>query len=121
MPTRDPGQTAAMVGRPYDEARDLAAVTRMWREVGWIDDSDGQAESLRRFLARDTALLADVHGEAECMVHRTPGSMRYVDTDLPLCAISGVTTASSRGIRSRSRSLPSATGPPIIRWYIHRM
>ncbi|HAS10693.1 MAG TPA: hypothetical protein DCS55_09295, partial [Acidimicrobiaceae bacterium] len=82
-----------MVGRAYEEERDLAAVTRMWREVGWIDDSDGQAEALRRFLDRGTALLADVHGEAECMVHRTAGSIRYVDTDLPLCAISGVTTS----------------------------
>lgn len=82
-----------MVGRPYDEQRDLAAVTRMWREVGWIDDSDEQAEALRRFLGRGTALLADVAGEAECMVHRTPGSIRYVTTDLPLCAISGVTTS----------------------------
>lgn len=82
-----------MVGRPYEEERDLAAVTRMWREVGWIDDSDDQAEALRRFLDRGTALLADVHGEAECMVHRTPGSLRYVATDLTLCAISGVTTS----------------------------
>lgn len=82
-----------MAGRPYAEERDLAAVTRMWREVGWIDDSDGQAGALRRFLGRGTALLADVDGEAECMVHRTPGSIRYVATDLPLCVISGVTTS----------------------------
>ncbi len=83
----------AMVGRPYEEERDLAAVTRMWREVGWIDDSDDQAAALRRFLGRGTPLLADVAGEAECMVHRTSGSMRYGTTDLPLCAITGVTTS----------------------------
>jgi hypothetical protein len=82
-----------MVGRPYDEDRDLASVTRMWREVGWIDHTDEQAEGMRRFMQRGTALVADVAGEAECMVHRTPGSMRYVTTDLPLCAISGVTTS----------------------------
>lgn len=82
-----------MVGRPYDEDRDLAAVVRMWREVGWIDDSDDQAEAVRRFLGRGGGLLADIDGEAECMVHRTSGSIRYVATDLPLCAISGVTTS----------------------------
>ncbi|HEU5084855.1 MAG TPA: GNAT family N-acetyltransferase [Acidimicrobiales bacterium] len=82
-----------MVGRPYEEQRDLVAVVRMWREVGWIDDSDEQAEAVRRFLRRGGGVLADVAGEAECMVHRTPGSMRYLTTDLPLCAISGVTTS----------------------------
>lgn len=82
-----------MVGRPYDEERDLAAVTRMWREVGWIDGTDEQAEGLRTFLRSGDVLLADVAGEAECMVHRTPGTVRYLRTELPLCAITGVTTS----------------------------
>jgi hypothetical protein len=38
-------------------------------------------------------LVADVHGEAECLVHRVTGSICYVDVDLPLCAISAVTTS----------------------------
>ena len=82
-----------MTGRPYDEERDLAAITRMWREVGWIDDSDDQADALRSFLRTGAALVADVGGEAECLVHRTPGSVRYADTDLALCAITAVTTS----------------------------
>lgn len=82
-----------MVGRPYDEERDLPALTRMWREVGWIDDTDEQAAGLAAFLRAGAALVADVAGEAECMVHRTPGTVRYLDTDLPLCAITAVTTS----------------------------
>jgi predicted N-acetyltransferase YhbS len=82
-----------MVGRAYEEERDFAAVTRMWREVGWIDDSDAQAEALRRVAARGGGIVADVRGEAECLVLRTPGTVRYLDVDLPLCAISGVTTS----------------------------
>lgn len=82
-----------MAGRPYDEERDLLAVTRMWREVGWIDDTDEQAEGLRWFLGFGSARVADVEGEAECLVHRTPGTVRYLDADLPLCAISAVTTS----------------------------
>lgn len=82
-----------MVGRPYDEERDLAAVTRMWREVGWIDDSDGQAAGLKTFLSMSKGLVADVHGEAECLVHRSTGTVRHTSTDLPLCAISAVTTS----------------------------
>ncbi|MCO8125660.1 GNAT family N-acetyltransferase [Acidimicrobiia bacterium EGI L10123] len=82
-----------MVGRPYDEERDLAAVTRMWREVGWIDDSDGQAAGLKTFLSMSKGLVADVHGEAECLVHRSVGTVHHTGTDLPLCAISAVTTS----------------------------
>lgn len=82
-----------MVGRPYDEERDLAAVTRMWREVGWIDDSDGHAAALRTFLAMADARVADVRGEAECLVHHASGTIRHRDTDLALCAISAVTTS----------------------------
>ncbi len=82
-----------MVGRPYHEERDLAAVTRMWREVGWIDDSDGHAEALRDFLGCGAALVADVAGQAECLAHRSPGSVRYDGIDLRLCAITAVTTS----------------------------
>ena len=82
-----------MVGRPYDEARDLAAVQRMWREVGWIDGTDEQADALRGFLATGTGLVAHVAGEAECLVHRTPGHVRYLDAELPFAAITAVTTS----------------------------
>jgi len=82
-----------VAGRPYDEQRDLAAVTRIWREVGWIDDTDVQAEALRQVAARGGGIVADVDGEAECLVLRTPGTIRHLDVDLPLCAISGVTTS----------------------------
>lgn len=82
-----------MVGRPYEEGRDLAAVVRMWREAGWIDDSDEQADALRDLLRRGGTVVADIAGEAECMVDRTRGSLRYDGVDLPLCAISAVVTS----------------------------
>ena len=82
-----------MTGRTYEEERDLAAVTRMWREVGWIDDSPEHADGLAGFLRCGHTLVADVHGEAECLVHRSPGSVRHGESDLPLCAISAVTTS----------------------------
>jgi predicted N-acetyltransferase YhbS len=94
-----------VVGRPYDEERDLAAVQRMWREVGWIDDSDAQAEALGWFLRSGSTLVAEVAGEAECLVHRTPGTVRYLSTELPLCAITGVTTSHV----GKRRGLASAT------------
>ena len=81
------------IGRPYHEERDLAAVTRMWREVGWIDDTEDQAAGLRDFLGAGAAIVADVGGEAECLVHRVTGSVRHGVTDLPLSAITAVTTS----------------------------
>ena len=82
-----------MVGRPYDEDRDLASVTRMWREIGWIEGSDEHAAALRTFLANGDGLVADVDGEAECLVQRARGTMRHGSTDLPLCVVAAVTTS----------------------------
>ena len=82
-----------MAGRPYDVDRDLAAVTRMWREVGWIDGSDDHAWALGDFLGCGAGLVADVAGQAECLVHRSPGTIRHGEVDLPLCAITAVTTS----------------------------
>ena len=82
------------IGRPYVEDRDLPALTRMWREVGWIDrDDDNDALGLREFLTAAPTLVADVRGEAECAVSRSTGSIRHEDTDLPLCIVAAVTTS----------------------------
>ena len=78
--------------RPYDQGRDLRAVQRIWREIGWLD-SDSDAGRLTDFLGVGSCLTAALDGEAECMVHTTPGAMRYQDTDAPMCAVTAVTTS----------------------------
>jgi predicted acetyltransferase len=84
---------AAPVVRPY-RADDLAAVTRIWREVGWIDASkEEDAAALAIFLGTGHAEVAELDGAAECAVHRSDGTMRHEDVDLPLCAITAVTTS----------------------------
>lgn len=81
-------------GRAYDEERDLDALTRMWREVGWIDrDDDDDVVGLQEFLAAAPTSVADVRGDAECAVSRSTGSIRHEDTDLPLCIVAAVTTS----------------------------
>lgn len=72
---------------------DLPAITRMWREIGWIDDSDRKAEAVSRVLDVGHALVALVDGEAEAMVHSTPGAIRYDEQDLSLAAVTAVTTS----------------------------
>jgi len=78
--------------RPYQPS-DLPAVTRMWREIRWIDESERMAEALAVFLDGADALVGLLDGEAEALVHRTPGVIRYDDRDLPLAAVTAVTTS----------------------------
>ena len=79
--------------REYNQERDLAAVQRIWREIGWVSSDEG-AECLVDFLAVGRSLVAalDGGGEAECLVHAVPGAMRYQDGDSPICAITAATT-----------------------------
>ncbi|MEM6702592.1 MAG: GNAT family N-acetyltransferase [Acidobacteriota bacterium] len=100
----------------YDES-DLDAVVRMWKEVGWIE-RDEQRNEVAHFLAAGVGEVARIDGEAECLVHRSPGSVHYASplgegVDLKLSAITAVTTspiARRRGFASRltARALAAA-------------
>lgn len=78
--------------RAYDPTTDLAAVYRIWREVGWLE-SDDKTELLQRFLTGSTTEVGLLDGEPECAVVWAPGSIRYQQTDLALCAVTAVTTS----------------------------
>jgi predicted acetyltransferase len=91
--------------RVYDAGRDQAAVRRIWREVGWIEPGNEQHDQgLDYFISCGRALVADVAGEAECMVSTAPGDLRYLDEDLPFSCVTAVTTshvARKRGLAGR--------------------
>lgn len=92
---------------------DLPAVTRLWREIHWIDDSDRMARALEVFLDGADAVVGVLDGEAEALVHRTPGVIRYDDRDLPLAAITAVTTSvigRNRGLATRLTRASVAEG-----------
>ncbi len=78
--------------RNFDFARDLAAVKRIWREVGWVDDEHSEKQ-LDHFFAGGSAMVGTINDVPECSVHITPGAMRLQVTDLPLCAVTAVTTS----------------------------
>ncbi|MCZ6853860.1 MAG: GNAT family N-acetyltransferase [Gammaproteobacteria bacterium] len=78
--------------RPYEEARDLNAVKRIWYEIGWIEDAE-DAKYLRDVLRVGKSLVAMIDDEAECLVHTVPGKMRCIDEDLDMCAVTAVTTS----------------------------
>ena len=75
----------------YDASRDAAAVTRIWREVGWID-AEHQG-FVKRVFECGRAVVLRIDGSAECAVHTVPGAMRYLHRDLALAAVTAVTTS----------------------------
>jgi len=89
--------------RPYEEARDLNAVKRIWYEIGWIEDAE-QAKYLRDILRVGRGLVAMIDEEAECLVHTVPGQIRCIDEDLDMCAVIAVTT----GRRARKKGFAQA-------------
>ncbi len=80
--------------RPYDPQRDLDAVLRIWREVGWIDgDSTDETAGVEAFVNAGRSHVAEISGAAECLVVTMPGSMHYLDVPLPLSVVAAVTTS----------------------------
>ena len=94
--------------RPYEAERDLQAVQRIWREVGWID-SDAGAAAVADMLSTGRCLTAALDGQTECLAHTSLGAMRYrnaarnqnlhenlapgVNEDLSMCAVTAVMTS----------------------------
>jgi len=79
--------------RLYEEKKDKSAVHRIWREVGWLDKDKQQHAALDLFLSTSRALVAELNGEAECLVVTTPGTIHHLQKDLPLSAVTTVTTS----------------------------
>jgi len=77
--------------RNYDPEKDKNAVHRIWRETGWLEK--GKEEPLDLFVECGRTLVADLDGEAECLVVSAPGTIRYLDEELPFSCITGVTTS----------------------------
>lgn len=104
-----------MILRPYEPQSDRDAVHRIFYEVGWTDRSQEQEEGVDLFLGAGSALVAELHGAAECVAIGTPASYRYQDEDLPLCAVTNVATShvgrrQGLALRLTARVLQQAAG-----------
>ncbi len=89
--------------RKYDPEKDRKATHRIWYEVGWISE-EKEEKSQDIFLAGSDVLVADINGEAECLVASQPGDIRYQEETLPLAIVAAVTTsriARKQGFASR--------------------
>lgn len=77
--------------RNYNPEKDKDAIHRIWRETGWLEE--GREECMDLLVECGRALVADVNEEPECLVITAPGVMRYLNEDLSLSAVTGVTTS----------------------------
>jgi len=81
-----------MIYRPYDSERDKHHALRIWREVNWIQDE--KPDEMDKFIvACGGGWVAELNGEAECMVLKSSGDLRYLEETLPFSCITGVTTS----------------------------
>lgn len=88
--------------RLYDKSRDRECVHRLLREVGWLIDDKEEAHD--DIIGADKAHIAEMNGEAECLVCTAPGTIRHVSADIPLSGVTGVATsriARRRGLAGR--------------------
>ena len=83
--------------RDYSPERDKEAIHRLWKGIGWMEKGEEEATDL--LLECGRTLIAEVRGEAECLVSSVPGTIRYLDEEMPLSAMTAVTT--SRMVRKR--------------------
>ncbi|MHC4827771.1 MAG: GNAT family N-acetyltransferase, partial [Planctomycetota bacterium] len=80
-----------MCFRVYDVEKDKDAAHRIWLETGWIEP--GHERQMDLFIEAARSWVAEMNGEAECLVNTAPGTVRYLDTDLPMSGVTGVTTS----------------------------
>jgi len=78
----------------YDHERDFKAVDRIYYEVGWLDGTPEETK-LHERVAADVyeGVVFRLDGEVECAATTSLGAMRYLETDLDLAVVTGVTTS----------------------------
>ena len=74
----------------YNKEKHEKAVRQIWLECGWIEDKN--YKPLDKILENTKAMVAELNGNAECLVIPVSGNIRYQDKELALNCIAGVTT-----------------------------
>lgn len=92
-----------MIHREYDPEKDFEACVRVWSQVGWMEEKSWE-KAMEIFLQGCRVLVGEQNGRIEALVNSTPGTVRYLERDVSLCAVCGVTTGYSarrRGLAGR--------------------
>ena len=78
--------------RDYDHENDFDALDQIWHDVGWISE-ERETEGLKNMVQVSDCVVMPIDGRAECAVMSTPGEFRHLSNDLPMAAITAVTTS----------------------------
>lgn len=79
--------------RPFDSKKDLKDVSRIWREVGWLEGEKNDEKGLAAFLKDSFGFVAEHEGAAECAVFSQPGTIRHLENELRFSCVTAVTTS----------------------------
>ena len=71
--------------------KDREAFHRIQREIGWLEE--GLEKAVDVFIEVNRALVAEIDGEAECVVATAPGTLRYLKEDIPFSCVTNVSTS----------------------------
>lgn len=105
-----------MTVRDYNPEQDRAAVHRIWREIGWIQDNDAHRRGVDLHLDNARVLVAEVNGRAH-VVTLGPESAAVTGSDASLPTLEASVGAFTRlwmGVRPASGLAVSdrLSGPP---------
>lgn len=89
--------------RRYDQVRDIKSVQRIYRECNWHHGAD--ADVIVDFHSIGSTIVAALDNSIEGFAHTVDGTMRHLDEDLRLCAVTTVLTSPL----ARRRGLGTAT------------
>ncbi len=93
--------------RDYNPQTDKEAAYRIMREVGWTHPGGEHLHDL--IFETDRALVAELDGSPECMVCTSPGTIRYLDEEMPFVEVTLVATSRvARRLSLASRLLARA-------------
>jgi len=77
--------------RRYDPDRDHAAMNQIWRDCGWMDDSDEQQVGMQVYVdATEERWVAEVDGTVECVVFGNFGNLQVGSANVRLGCIGAV-------------------------------
>jgi predicted acetyltransferase len=78
----------------YDPDRHATSLVRIWEECGWIERGNTeQASAVGAFAGANRSWVLEHKGDAEVAVFLSDGVMRYDEEDLPLAAVTAVTSS----------------------------
>jgi len=75
--------------RKFDYKKDKEAVYRILNEAGWVHDKD-KDKYLNEFLPKGDTWVATIDDEPEVMVVTSKGTIKYLDKEIQLGAVTGV-------------------------------